>query len=924
MKIVIANSIGRDRRGYYIIHSPSRWSEGVKSKDSWFSYYPWELAYCSSLLKKYTDHEIKFVDGCLERLDYRCYLRKIKNERPDWLIIESATRMVDENLRMALELKKELNTRIVFAGHHASAFPQYLLERGVDFVCIGEYEFTVLELLQGKDPKDIMGLYPNKRRPLLDINSLPWPEDEDVSRLNYGMPGEPSSEYLEIQMYASRGCPRSCDFCVARNVYYAQPNWRQRNIGDIINELKYLKSKYPRMEGIFLDEEGHNVSKDFILRLTKAIIENDLDDLHYEAMCDISVLDTETMKAMHKAGYYKIRIGIETTNLDVLRHSQKPININSITRKLGEAKEIGLKTYGTFMIGMPGSTKDVDLKTVAYIEKMVLSGLLDNVQISICTPQPGTPFYDYAKSKDYIVTENYQKYDGGRCAVISYPRYSSRTIESVMDFAFRAREHASFLRNFKQGEMWSWALKTYKRYGFFTTIAKLIKRFELELTHVLLRRIYARRMNREEFFGKDKEKGPNVLNIVQRYHPSIGGAEIYTKEMSERLVKDGCKVAVFTTDAWDLEHFWKSHKRRISVNREINNGVEIERFKVFKFPFHNIIMRLFYHLPFLFSKSLFSLPSPVVPGMWKKLFFKSYNGFDVVHVSAFPYNSLIYMGIRYAKRHNCRLIVTPFLHLGEYKNDKVSRYYTRNFQMRLLAKCDRIVVQTSIERDYLRSVDIDESKICLIGQGVNIGDIQGGNGERFRNKFNIKEKNIVFHVSTKSYDKGSFHVVEVMKRIWNRDEDIRLVLAGPPMDEFNRYFSSQKSFVKKKCIILDYVTGEDKKDLFAAGDVFVLPSRTDSFGVVFLEAWINKKPVIGAKAGGVPEVIRHEENGYLVKFGDIDQLSYYIKALLYNKNLANIMGEKGYLKVINGLTWDVKYKKLKEILFNPDKMAYHE
>lgn len=912
MKVVIVNSIGVDSKGYYIIHSPSRWSEGVRSKDNWFTYYPWELAYCSSLLKKHTGHRVKFVDGCLERLNYKQYLAKIKKEEPDWLVIESASRVIKENLTLARELKKSLGTKIVFTGQHASAFPEYMIRNGADYVCIGEYEYTVLELLQGNDPDTIFGLYPNRRRPLLDINQLPWPEDEDVSRLSYGMPGEPSSEYLEVQMYASRGCPRSCDFCVARNLYYAQPNWRERHIDGIVRELKYLRNKYPNMEGIFFDEEEHNVTKDFILRLTGAIVDNGLNDLHYEAMCDIRTLDKEMMKAMYRAGYYKVRVGIETTSQEVLSCSHKKMDVVNVSKKLEQAKEIGLKTYGTFMIGMPGSSKAIDLNTASYIEKMILEGLLDNVQISICTPQPGTPFYELAKERRYIITGDYARYDGGKSTVISYPAYSNKSIDSVMGFAYRTREHASFLRNFRKKEMLPWVIRTCKKYGVFSALKKLVKRFELEMTHFLTREIHRRRLASLDHPHKIGVR-PHILNIVQRYYPSIGGAEIYMKEVSERLVKDGYKVTVFTTDAWDLEHFWKPFKRRIKNYKESYNGVDIERFRAVKFPFHNIIMRLFYNLPFLFSKSLFSLPSPVVFGMWNRLFFRNHHGFDAVHVSAFPYNSLIYMGIRYARKHGLPLIVTPFLHLGEYKNDKVNRYYTRDFQIELLTKCDKIIVQTAIERDYLRSVGVDEQKIFLVGQGVSVKDVEGGDPDRFRKKFDIREKKIVFHVSTKSYDKGTFHLVDAMEEVWKEDKDVKLILAGPPMDEFNRYFSNKSDFVKSKTLVLDYVIGDDKKDLFAAGDVFALPSRTDSYGAVFLESWVNKKPVIGARAGGVSEVIKHGEDGFLVKFGNIKEIVCFIRLLLTDEELAEKMGASGLSKVKNGLSWEDRYRDLKDI-----------
>ncbi|MBU4349872.1 hypothetical protein KJ830_06635 [bacterium] len=141
------------------------------------------------------------------------------------------------------------------------------------------------------------------------------------------------------------------------------------------------------------------------------------------------------------------------------------------------------------------------------------------------------------------------------------------------------------------------------------------------------------------------------------------------------------------------------------------------------------------------------------------------------------------------------VVVTPLLHLGEHKNDKVNRYYSRDFQMRLLSECDRIIVQTSIERDYLINSGIDQRKISLIGQGINLEYIQGGDRDRFRRRYAVKEKSIVFHVATKSYDKGTIHLIEAMKKIWEHDRDIRLILAGAPMDDFSKYFQNQPSLL---------------------------------------------------------------------------------------------------------------------------------
>ena len=485
MKIVIANSIGIDKNGAYIIHSPSRWSEGVANVHHWFAYYPWELAYLSSLLKKETQHQVCFVDGCLEKLNAQAYLQKILDMNPEVLVMESATRMIDENVQMALTIKKQLGTKLVFVGSHASVFAESLLEKGIDYVCIGEYEYSVLELVQRNMDGNIKGLYPNARRSLLDVNSLPWPEDEDISRLAYGKPGEPSSEYLEIQMYGSRGCPMSCDFCVARNVYYDQPNWRGRNVSDIVNEIAYLQRKYPELKGIFFDEEVHSGSREFIKELTQGVIKAGLQTLQYEAMCDSRLLDQQMLQKMKDAGYYKIRIGIETASDRIMKAINKTIDMGMVREKLGQAKQVGLKTYGTFTIGAWGSDRKEDSKTIQLIKELINDGLLDNLQISICTPQPGTPFYQKIIENGFLIKGlSWDQYDGGNTAVVSYPNYTAKSIKATYKRALLMRDHCFLQAKIRQKNFLVWIKSIYKRYGLIGFVNKAVRRLWAEIRYL--------------------------------------------------------------------------------------------------------------------------------------------------------------------------------------------------------------------------------------------------------------------------------------------------------------------------------------------------------------------------------------------------------------------------------------------------------
>ena len=485
-KVVIANSIGRDSHGFYIIHSPSRWSSGVREEERHFTYYPWELAYLSSLLKRDTDHEVKFIDGNLRKCSPLVYSELLSQEDPDFLIMEPSTRTIEDDLRVGLEVKKNCGTTLIFCGPHASIFPDWLLEKGVDYVVKGEYEMALLNFFQGREPSSIPGLHPNPPGELVDIQILPWPEDEDVKRIEYAFPGEPSSEYREIQAYASRGCLRSCNFCVSRHIYYRKPYWRPRKVEDVVREILYLKEKYPSMEGIFFDEECHNGRRDFILSLCSLICQERLNSLKFEAMCDVGLLDIEMMERMREAGYYMLRVGIESASEKIQEKINKRLKIKEVENKLRIAKSLGFLTYGTFVFGAPGSDIREEEKTLQFIRYAVREGILDKLQVSILTPFPGTPFYEWVKKEGFLLPEAWWKFDGENFAVVSYPHYSASQIRKIKDKAVAVRDREVFWREVKRGALLTWIKKVVDKHGWKRGMRKGIRRLKKEILRIFL------------------------------------------------------------------------------------------------------------------------------------------------------------------------------------------------------------------------------------------------------------------------------------------------------------------------------------------------------------------------------------------------------------------------------------------------------
>jgi glycosyltransferase involved in cell wall biosynthesis len=103
--------------------------------------------------------------------------------------------------------------------------------------------------------------------------------------------------------------------------------------------------------------------------------------------------------------------------------------------------------------------------------------------------------------------------------------------------------------------------------------------------------------------------------------------------------------------------------------------------------------------------------------------------------------------------------------------------------------------------------------------------------------------------------------------------------------------------------MLGYIDTAERRDLLAAIDTLALTSRTESFGIVYLEAWVNRKPVIAARAGAVPELVRDGETGLLVPYGNPDALARTIGLLMDDEGLRQSLGEHGRQLSESRYTW---------------------
>jgi glycosyltransferase involved in cell wall biosynthesis len=132
---------------------------------------------------------------------------------------------------------------------------------------------------------------------------------------------------------------------------------------------------------------------------------------------------------------------------------------------------------------------------------------------------------------------------------------------------------------------------------------------------------------------------------------------------------------------------------------------------------------------------------------------------------------------------------------------------------------------------------------------------------------------------------------------------LRIVLAGPEMPNFRKFWDTFPA--KERVTRLGVLSDAQKRDFFAGIDAFALPSRSDSFGLVLLEAWANGKPNVVYAAGGPAEIVRHELDGLQVRCGDIEKLAHELRRLA-DTDTRHSMGTAGRGRLAGEFRWEDK------------------
>jgi glycosyltransferase involved in cell wall biosynthesis len=225
---------------------------------------------------------------------------------------------------------------------------------------------------------------------------------------------------------------------------------------------------------------------------------------------------------------------------------------------------------------------------------------------------------------------------------------------------------------------------------------------------------------------------------------------------------------------------------------------------------------------------------------------------------------------------------------------------------------DAVLAMTRAECDYLHANGVRPERLHVVGAGVNPAEAAGGDAAGFRRKHDLSGLCIAF-ISTATRDKGAIDLVEAVRLLWRSGRDVDLVVAGRSTAHFEHYLASLSPADRQRLRLIGFVSDVEKRDLLAAADIFAMPSRTDSFGIIYLEAWLNRVPVVAARAWGMADVIEDGRDGLLVPFGHPPALAEALGWLLDHPTARAEMGARGEQKVLAHHTWDRVYQQIRSV-----------
>ena len=365
----------------------------------------------------------------------------------DLVVLHTSTPSFNQDVRTA-KLIKQRNPAVMigFVGAKVAVEPDESLANGgpIDFVAREEYDFTIVEIAEGKPLAEVDGITwrapdgtfvrNRDRAPIEDMDVLPmvspvYKRDLTIEKYFGGYLRHPY-----VSFYTGRGCKSRCTFCLWPQTI-AGHNYRFRSIPKVIEEVQYILREMPHVKEVFFDDYTLTDNRERVEELARELGKLGFGkpgfDISWSCNAKANV-PYATLKVLKENGLRLLLVGYESGNQQILHNIKKGLRVDVARQFTKDCHALGIVIHGTFILGLPGETLETIEETINYAKEIDPH----TIQVSLAAPYPGTFLYKQAVENGWFDGSDHLLTDGGnQIAQLSYPHLPASVIfDKVAEF----------------------------------------------------------------------------------------------------------------------------------------------------------------------------------------------------------------------------------------------------------------------------------------------------------------------------------------------------------------------------------------------------------------------------------------------------------------------------------------------------------
>ena len=357
----------------------------------------------------------------------------------------------------------------------------------------------------------------------------------------------------------------------------------------------------------------------------------------------------------------------------------------------------------------------------------------------------------------------------------------------------------------------------------------------------------------------------NICIITEEFRPSLkGGIATWSTELANYLHKKKYKVTVFVKKHGGIDKLYDT--KRIPYKIKLIPGRDWAFFKKWY-----IMFSLFGYLKNNKKPIIISTNWELSQGL---IIYKTFLKFSLVTI----------------------------LHGLEVTRLKSKKYKKRVKSFKKTLKYSDLIISVSnYTKAKAKSIINLNLEIHVIPNFVNMETFQPVDRKNFLNDYGLSNDDIILlSLSRLVRRKGHHIIIESLKDLTKNHSNIKYLIAGTGDKNYEQELREyvEKLNLQKNINFLGYVNEQKKKIIYNMCDVFLMTSlptdhegNSEGFGITFLEANACGKPVIGTNVGGIPDVIKDGNNGFLIEPNNPRELQKTIEKIINDKNYYNFLSK---------------------------------